>query len=52
MQFDIVNVWSSILMATGIACVAGKKNSAGYITVFGWWAVWTLIRVAGGLIMG
>lgn len=52
MQFDIVNIWVSVLLAMGIARVAGKKNSAGYITVFGWWAIWALLRVAGGLIMG
>lgn len=44
-QVDIVGIWVAILLSIGIARVAGKKNSAGFITVFGWWAVWTLILV-------
>lgn len=42
-QVDIVGIWVAILLSIGIAKVAGKKSSAGFITVFGWWAVWTLI---------
>lgn len=44
-QVDIVGIWVAILLSVGIAKVAGKKSSAGFITVFGWWAVWTLILV-------
>jgi hypothetical protein len=51
-QIDVVTIWVAVLLSIGIATVAGKKRSAGYIAVFGWWAVWTLIRVAGGLMAG
>lgn len=51
-QFDVVNIWVAVLLGKGIATVAGKKPSAGYIAVFGWWAVWALLRVAGGLMAG
>jgi Yip1 domain len=42
-QMDIVAIWVAILLSMGIAKVAGKKISAGYITVFGWWAIWVFI---------
>ena len=49
-QIDIISIWMAILLSIGIATVAGKKRSAGYISVFGWWGVWTLLRVIGGLL--
>ena len=49
-QLDVVTIWVAILLSKGIATVAGKKASAGYMTVFGWWGVWTLLRVVGGLL--
>ena len=52
MQIDIVTIWTAILLSIGIAIVAGKKRSSGYMAVFGWWAVWTLIRVVGGVMAG
>ncbi len=52
MQFDIVNIWSAVLLSIGIAVVTGKKRSTCYAIVFSWWAVWALIRVAGGLLAG
>jgi hypothetical protein len=45
-QLDIVGIWVAILLSIGIAKVAGKNRSAGFITVFGWWALWTLILAA------
>jgi len=51
-QLDFVSIWVAVLLSIGIAKVAGKSRSAGYITVFGWWAVWTLIRVGMGLMAG
>jgi Yip1 domain len=51
-QIDIISIWVAILLSIGIAKVAGKNKSAGYITVFGWWAVWTILRVVGGLMAG
>jgi len=51
-QLDFVNLWVAILLSIGIAKVAGKKKSVGFITVFGWWGAWTLIRVALGFVAG
>jgi hypothetical protein len=51
-QIDIVTIWVAILLSIGVATVAGKKRSAGYVAVFGWWAVWTILRVCGGLLAG
>ncbi len=51
-QFDVVTIWVAILLGKGIATVAGKKPGAGYITVFGWWGVWTVLRVIGGVFAG
>lgn len=42
-QVDIVGLWVAILLSIGIAKVAGKNRSAGFITVFGWWAVVTFV---------
>jgi hypothetical protein len=50
MQLDFVSLWAAILLAIGVSTVAGKKRSAGYATVFGWWGIWVVIRVIGGLL--
>jgi len=44
-QIDVVNFWCMALTAIGLSIVAGTKRSAGYITVFGWWALVTLVGV-------
>jgi len=44
-SLDVVTIWTLILLAIGIATVAGVKRSAGYIAVFGWWAIFVLIGV-------
>lgn len=44
-QIDIISIWVAVLLSIGIAKVAGKKSSAGFISVFGWWCLWILIRV-------
>jgi hypothetical protein len=41
-----------ILMGIGIATVAGVKRSSGYITVFGWWALFVLIGVGWAAAFG
>lgn len=45
-QVDVIGIWVAILLSFGIAKVAGKKSSAGFITVFGWWGLWILVAVA------
>ena len=42
---DITTIWSMVLMAIGLAVVAGVKRTSGSITVFGWWALIVLIGV-------
>lgn len=43
---DPLVIWSMALTAIGVATVAGIKRSSGYIAVFGWWALLTLIFTA------
>jgi hypothetical protein len=49
---DVTTIWSMVLMGIGIAIVAGVKRSSGYITVFGWWAIMTLIGVGWAAVNG
>jgi hypothetical protein len=49
---DAVTIWTLVLMSIGVAIVAGTKRSAGYITVFGWWALFVLIGVGWAAAMG
>lgn len=51
-QIDILNIWAAVLLSIGVAKIAGKGRGAGFVTVFGWWAVWVLIRVALGFAAG
>lgn len=51
-QVDFLAIWVAILLSLGIARVAGKNKSAGFITVFGWWALVVIIRVGIAAVMG
>jgi hypothetical protein len=51
-SLDIVDIWMLFLMGMGIAIVAGVKRSAGYITVFGWWALIVLLGVGWAAAFG
>jgi len=51
-SLDAVTLWMLVLLSIGIATVAGVKRSSGYIAVFGWWAVITLVGVGWAAIMG
>jgi hypothetical protein len=42
---DATTIWSLVLLGIGTAIVAGVKRNSGYIAVFGWWALFLLIRV-------
>jgi Yip1 domain len=42
---DPLVIWTLFLTSIGIAIVAGTKRSSGFIAVFGWWALFTLIIV-------
>jgi hypothetical protein len=41
---DVTYIWSMVLLSIGLAAVAGVKRSSGYIAVFGWWGLITVIR--------
>jgi hypothetical protein len=42
---DATAIWTMVLMAQGLAKVAGTKPSSGYIAVFGWWTVGILANL-------
>ena len=42
---DPITIWSMVLIAIGVATVAGVKKSAGYTAVFGWWFLMLLISI-------
>jgi Yip1 domain len=42
---DPITIWSLVLTAIGLAIVAGKKRSDGYLAVFGWWALLLIVSV-------
>jgi hypothetical protein len=42
---DALFIWCLVLTSIGVAIVAGVKRSSGYIAVFGWWALVTLVFV-------
>jgi Yip1-like protein len=51
-SLDVVTIWTLVLMGIGVATVAGVKRSSGYITVFGWWALFVVIGVGWAAVMG
>jgi len=51
-SMDAVTIWTMVLLAIGTATVAGVKRGSGYIAVFGWWAIFTLIGVGFAAITG
>jgi len=42
---DLVTIWTLALLANGLAMVARIKRSSSYLAVFGWWAIFILIRI-------
>jgi hypothetical protein len=49
---DLVTIWSLILAGIGVSIVAGVKRSSGYIAVFGWWGIITVVKVGYAAITG
>ena len=45
-SFDLFTLWNLVLLSLGLAIVARTKRSAGYLAVFGWFAVIVLFRTA------
>src|SRR5215216_2463953 len=47
-SFDILTIWSLLLLSIGLAVIAGKKQVTVYKTsgvIFGLWAFWVGLRV-------
>jgi hypothetical protein len=42
---DIFTFWSLSLMAIGVACISKVKRGTAFAVVFGWFALWVLIKV-------
>lgn len=42
---DVTVIWSLVLTSIGLAIVGGVKRSAGYMAVFGWWAVMSFVMI-------
>jgi len=51
-SLDVIQIWSMVLLAIGLAAVAGVKRGSGYIAVFGWWVFIVLISVGIAAVMG
>jgi hypothetical protein len=51
-SLDLITIWTLVLLGMGTAIVAGVKRSSGYVAVFGWWAIFTLIGVGWAAAMG
>ena len=42
---DAPTIWCLVITSIGVAIVAGVKRPSGYIAVFGWWILVTLVLV-------
>jgi hypothetical protein len=51
-SLDVVTIWMLVLMSIGVAALAGVKGGAGYIAVFGWWAIIVFFSVVSAAVMG
>lgn len=49
---DVTTIWCMVLLGIGFAAIGKVKRSSGYIAVFGWWGLLTLISVAWTAAMG
>lgn len=45
-SLDLFTIWTLVLLSIGLSIVAHTKRSAGYLSVFGWFAVVVLFRTA------
>ncbi len=44
-SFDIITIWTLVLVAIGIPCIAKVKRSTAFGIVFGWFAFTVLLKV-------
>lgn len=49
---DVFALWIALLLTIGVSIVAGIKRSSAAVVVFGWWILFTLLKVAGAAIGG
>ena len=42
---DAPTIWCLVVTSIGVSIVAGVKRPSGYIAVFGWWILVTLVIV-------
>jgi hypothetical protein len=42
---DAPTIWCLVITSIGVSMVAGVKRSSGYIAVFGWWILVTLVFI-------
>jgi hypothetical protein len=49
---DFTTIWYLVLFSIGLSMVAGVKRSTGYMAVFGWWVIITLVSVGYAAIAG
>ena len=45
-SLDLFTVWTAVLSSIGLSMVAGTRRSAGYVSVFGWYALTVLAKTA------
>lgn len=46
-NFDLINIWSLVVVGIGLAKVSNVKTSSSMILVFGLWLVWVLLTSFG-----
>jgi hypothetical protein len=51
-SLDVITIWTMLLLGLGTSIVAGVKRSAGYLAVFGWWAIFVLCGVGFAAVFG
>lgn len=51
-SFDVITIWTLILLGMGTAIVAGVKRSSGYAAVFAWWVLFILVGVGWSAAFG
>jgi hypothetical protein len=51
-NIDVLSIWCMVVTAIGVAVVAGTKRGAGYVAVFGWWAILMVLSLGMAAIFG
>ncbi len=51
-SFDIVTIWTLILLGIGTSIIAGTKRGSGYAAIIGWWLVIVIVSAGIAVITG